>query len=117
MGCGGSKPGCDPQGPSTYDGDADSFVLQHPGTCTGMFWRGAPTPAHTHRVPLSVGAEQPSWPRNGSILRGLTHVVPGDASAKWLEVVEYCQAGRDKWEAAPGCWMPFTQDGLLLHPL
>jgi hypothetical protein len=122
MGCGASAHAtAKPEGKYTYDeGDAKCFVLQHPGTCTGMFWRDAPDAALTHRIGDGGGGEKPSWPRNGSVLRGIVRTGvaggPGKPDETWLEVVEYVQDRRSKWTPTPGCWMPFDQGGTLLHP-
>ena len=100
----------DPTTPSTAD-----FKLQHPGTCTGMHWRSAPA-GLTHRL---AGA-QPDWPRNGAVLRGIVHELAKaeEGNTQWLEVIEYSPTGEmDAFIPAPGCWMPFTQGGLLLHPV
>jgi len=40
---------------------------------------------------------------------------PVQQNLKWLEVVEFCQAGESSFVATPGCWMQFEQGGLLLH--
>ena len=34
---------------------------------------------------------------------------PVQKNLKWLEVVEYCQAGDSKFVPSPGCWMQFEQ--------
>ena len=93
-----------------------SMKLQHPGSCTGMFWRGAP-PGLQHRA-AGAGA-QPDWPRNGAILTGFVHELPKahDGNTQWLEVVEFVPAGTAKAHPTPDCWMPFTQGGALLHPM
>lgn len=86
-------------------GPVAAFKLQHPGTCTGMFWRGDPR--------SSGSAPSGEWPRNGSILHGHVHKdVGGD---DWLQVTEWSQAGKTSLSKAPGAWMPFHQGGLLLH--
>ena len=85
-----------------------TFVLKHPGGCTGMFWRGSP-------VDQARAPSKPDWPRNGSALRGNIHDLAGVA---WLEALSYKQAGASAdadWTPTPGCWMPFQQGGLVLH--
>ncbi|DAZ97608.1 TPA: hypothetical protein N0F65_002227 [Lagenidium giganteum] len=84
-----------------------TYKLQHPGTCTGMFWREDPRP-QGEKV-ISGG----NWPRNGAILIGQEHDVGG---AKYLEVTSWKQAGSDELISdCKGLWMPFDQGGLLLH--
>eukprot|EP00054_Salpingoeca_dolichothecata_P023414 m.156110 g.156110 ORF g.156110 m.156110 type:complete len:118 (-) comp24676_c0_seq5:733-1086(-) len=85
----------------------ETFTLQHPGTCTGMFWR---------KNPDNDGEKQQGgddWPRNGSLLTGTVHQ---KSDMKWLEVSKWQPAGTSKWiEDCKGLWMPFEQNGLLLH--
>eukprot|EP00741_Cyanophora_paradoxa_P021446 tig00021352_g20703.t1 len=82
------------------------FVLRHPGSCTGMYWRKDPKTGGTFAGP-------PEWPRNGAILRGIVHETP---TGKFLQVSEYKQAGATSFEKTPdGTFMPFDQGGLLLH--
>lgn len=110
MGCTAST---DP-GPIPAADELTAYVLQHPGTCTGMFWRQAP-PGRTHRG--RVGAK-PDWPRNGAVLKGYVHDLSPQAphdSKLWLEVTEFRQAGEKEWVNTPTCWMQFEQGGLLLH--
>mmetsp|Transcript_2091 Transcript_2091/g.4893 ORF Transcript_2091/g.4893 Transcript_2091/m.4893 type:complete len:91 (+) Transcript_2091:79-351(+) len=89
---------------------SQSYRLQHPGSCTGMFWRADPRP----------GAEQEQrgnaeWPRNGSILEGIEEQLGGET---WLQVTRWKQANKEAWvEDCAGLWMPFHQGGLLLHKL
>ena len=55
-----------------------------------------------------------------AILRGYVHELDSahDDNTQWLEVIEYSPAGNaDEFVPSPECWMPFTQGGLLLHPL
>ena len=61
------------------------FKLQHQGTCTGMFWRRDP------RKGKSTYGDNPDWPRNGAILKGVVHEFPEyyEESLQWLEVSEY----------------------------
>lgn len=86
-----------------------TFTLRHPGTCTGMFWRSCKSRPHS-LPPPTADAPTPPWPRNGALLRGIVHTLPEEEehNTKWLEVLEYRQAG-------PGAWMIFDQGGLLLH--
>uniref|UniRef100_A0A7S1QIA0 Uncharacterized protein n=1 Tax=Neobodo designis TaxID=312471 RepID=A0A7S1QIA0_NEODS len=92
-----------------------SFRLQHPGSCTGMFWRRAP-PGLQHR---EAGGAQPDWPRNGAVLTGFVHHLPQphEGDTQWLEVVEYLPPGAGKPAPTPDCWMQFHQGGQLLHPV
>ena len=86
-----------------------SFKLQHPGKCTGMFWRSNPDGSKG----TQKGGED--WPRNGSVLTGTVHE---RSDMKWLEVSEWTPAGAST--AIKGCeglWMPFEQGGPLLHQL
>jgi hypothetical protein len=97
--------------PAKPDADASvpaaehrTFELRHPGTCTGMFWRGDPR-----------SGSRPSerdWPRNGSLLSGIVH-----SDLDFLHVFRWKQAGSSKWSesADKGLWMPFQQGGPLLH--
>ena len=93
-----------------------TFVLRHPGTCSGMFWRADP------RGRTKSKAELPPWPRNGATLTGVVHEgVAGrpEGNDRWLEVLSYVQAGGDASKpvaVAPGAaWMIFDQGGPLLH--
>eukprot|EP00122_Pirum_gemmata_P009766 Pgem_evm1s9013 len=90
------------------DHDDKVFTLKHPGSCTGMFWRGNPD---------SKGKEKQSgnkeWPRNGSLLKGKIHE---KSDMKWLEITSWKQANKEVWVYdCVGLWMPFEQEGLLLH--
>eukprot|EP00053_Salpingoeca_punica_P002867 m.39924 g.39924 ORF g.39924 m.39924 type:complete len:97 (+) comp11823_c0_seq1:52-342(+) len=85
-----------------------TFKLQHPGTCTGMFWRTDPRPGQTPVSQLG-GAD---WPRNGSLLHGYVHTLP---DMKWLQVTKWRPVGTAVWIVGQGLWMPFEQGGLLLH--
>ena len=90
-------------------GATQLFELRHPGSCTGMFWRGNPT--------TGAGAAGRDWPRNGSLLRGKVHKkIKGD---DWLEVSEWQQAGTKGFVSGEGknLWMPFSQGGTLLHEI
>lgn len=86
--------------------DIITLRMQHPGSCTGMFWRGNP----------NTGARAPTddnWPRNGALLKGTRHEVNGEP---WFEVFEIKNAGRVEFEPVPkGTWMLFDQGGTLLH--
>lgn len=88
-----------------------SFIMKHPGTCSGMFWRGNPFTNVS-----SVGA--PDWPKNGAILRGVIHEnVPKkpESNDTWLEVKAVKQKGaKDFVEVPDNCWMIFDQGGKLL---
>lgn len=92
-----------------------TFTLRHPGTCSGMFWRGDPRSGA--KVPSGV----PDWPRNGAKLRGVVMELPPGSSlpegnSKWLEVKSYAQAGSSAFQPVPaGVFMIFDQGGLLLH--
>ncbi|KAJ0390399.1 hypothetical protein P43SY_011918 [Pythium insidiosum] len=89
---------------------ARAYKLQHPGSCSGMFWRQDPRPNAVKGKQVG-GAE---WPRNGSILIGEEHDVGG---VKYLEVASWKQAGGGSFiEGCQGLWMLFDQGGLLLHP-
>mmetsp|Transcript_16743 Transcript_16743/g.28927 ORF Transcript_16743/g.28927 Transcript_16743/m.28927 type:complete len:130 (+) Transcript_16743:2101-2490(+) len=89
---------------------SESYKLQHPGSCTGMFWRE--DPRKDVKKEKQVGADD--WPRNGSILTGKTHKVDGE---DWLEVNSWKQANSETKIDSKGTWMPFQQGGLLLHKL
>lgn len=87
-----------------------TLKLQHPGTCTGMYWRGDPF----------TGASAPSnnnWPRNGALLRGTgPHNAP--SGEKYFKVSSFQQAGTTGFVPVPdGTWMLYNQGGLLLHPV
>lgn len=88
-----------------------TYLMKHPGSCTGMYWRTDPT----SKAPTSFNGP-PDWPRNGSLLRGEVVEVPSkpQGSLLWLKVAEYQPKG-GKWEKTPNCWMQFEQEGLLLH--
>ena len=89
-----------------------TYIMKHPGGCTGMFWRSDPTKGKaTFRGP-------PDWPRNGAILKGKVIRIPEqpEKSLYWLQVKEYQQADGSGFEKTPDCWMQFNQDGILLHP-
>mmetsp|Transcript_26712 Transcript_26712/g.44654 ORF Transcript_26712/g.44654 Transcript_26712/m.44654 type:complete len:127 (+) Transcript_26712:155-535(+) len=80
--------------------------LQHPGSCSGMFWRGDP----------ETGARPPSndnWPKNGAILQGTgPHWVKGVA---YFKVSALQQAGKKGFKKIPeGTWMLYDQGGKLL---
>jgi hypothetical protein len=76
-----------------------------------MFWRRDP------RKGKSSYGENPDWPRNGALLKGVVHDFPEyfEESLQWLEVSEYRQAGSEQWVPTPGAWMQFDQAGILLH--
>lgn len=88
-----------------------NYVLRHPGSCTGMYWRADPTKGK------SSFAGPPDWPRNGAVLRGelKEFLDKPESSLKWLEVSEYKQCGSSDWVKTPNCWMQFDQGGTLLH--
>eukprot|EP00048_Salpingoeca_helianthica_P015332 m.226221 g.226221 ORF g.226221 m.226221 type:complete len:93 (+) comp16897_c0_seq1:105-383(+) len=87
----------------------ESYKLQH-SSCTGMFWR------HDPRGGENVQRGNDNWPRNGSILTGIPHTLPGTKEGpKWLEVVEWQPVGTDKKIAVQGLWMPFEQHGPILY--
>jgi len=82
------------------------FKLQHPGTCTGMFWRNNPDGQEKQ-----LGGDD--WPRNGSLLKGIVHTRP---DMRWLQVSAWKPAETNDWiHGCKGLWMPFEQGGLLLH--
>ena len=59
------------------------FRLQHPGSCTGMYWRADP------RISKKTTAGPPDWPRNGALLKGSVHDFSDsmpEESQFWLEV-------------------------------
>eukprot|EP01038_Epipyxis_sp_PR26KG_P010775 gene10775-14468_t len=87
--------------------DVKVVVLRHPGTCSGMFWRGDPT---TKKSPPT----NDNWPRNGALLKGSgPHVVAGE---NYFKVFEIQQAGTKSFVPVPdGTWMLYNQGGLLLH--
>ena len=66
-----------------------------------MFWRKDP------RQGKSTYGDNPDWPRNGAILKGLVHEFAEnyEESRHWLEVSEYKQSGSDSWVPTPGAWM------------
>jgi hypothetical protein len=83
-----------------------TYRLQHPGTCTGMFWRNDPRGAGSQ----SGGKD---WPRNGSLLRGTAFEHDGE---RWLAVAAWQQVGAGDWtEDCANLFMPFEQGGTLLH--
>jgi hypothetical protein len=89
-----------------------TFVLRHPGHCTGMFWRRNPKPTAAASEDQVGGGD---WPRNGSVLKGIVHSKLADGM-DWLEVSAWTQAGSKKEvTGCGGLWMPFEQGGLLLH--
>eukprot|EP01115_Flamella_aegyptia_P014115 TRINITY_DN784_c0_g1_i3.p1 TRINITY_DN784_c0_g1~~TRINITY_DN784_c0_g1_i3.p1 ORF type:complete len:93 (-),score=27.73 TRINITY_DN784_c0_g1_i3:174-452(-) len=88
---------------------SETFVLQHPGSCSGMFWRKDP------RGVDSIQKGGNDWPRNKSLLEGHTHKNLSD-DMDWLEVTRWKQAGSEEWvEDCQNLFMPFEQGGLLLH--
>ena len=71
-----------------------------------MNWRGNPS---TRKSPPN----NDNWPRNGSILKGVKHVV---ANADWLHCTEIKQSGSSDFIKLPeGYWMPFEYSGPLLR--
>ena len=88
-----------------------SFVMKHPGSCSGMYWRADPTKGK------SSFAGPPDWPRNGAVLKGDVeeYADKPEGSLKWLKVSEFKQAGSTEWIPTPNCWMQFDQSGTLLH--
>ena len=68
-----------------------------------MFWRREPG--------NSVGIlSDPSWPRDGAILRGKALKMPNGEF--WLEASHVQQPHSDEWIAAPkGAYMPFEHQG------
>ena len=97
-----------PPAPMQTEG-VERFELRHPGTCSGMFWRKDPRP---DQLKCKQKGNK-DWPRNGSILEGMVHELP---DMKWLQVVQWKQAGSSTWiTGCEGLWMQFEQGGLLLH--
>jgi hypothetical protein len=92
----------------------ETFLLRHPGSCSGMFWRGDPTGT----IPKS--SKLPDWPRNGAKLLGIVRNYDRkyENTNKWLEVLAYYPGGKQHEEIKlpPGVFMPFEQGGVLLHP-
>jgi hypothetical protein len=88
-----------------------TYVMRHPGHCTGMYWRADPMKGK------SSFPGPPDWPRNGALLKGdiKEFVEKPENSLKWLEVSEYKQRGSEEWVKTPNCWMQFDQGGTLLH--
>eukprot|EP01031_Cornospumella_fuschlensis_P032948 gene32948-39847_t len=89
---------------------SEEFVvrLQHPGTCTGMYWRGDP---FTNKPPPS----NDNWPRNGALLRG-TGPYEDSKGEKYFKVSAVQPAGATGFVPVPeGTWMLYNQGGLLLH--
>jgi len=85
-----------------------TFRMQHPGTCTGMFWRGDP-------IKKLSPPSNDNWPRNGAVLKGTVHRV-GDMD--WLKVTECQNSGESSFSKVPeGTWMQFDQGGPVLHPV
>jgi hypothetical protein len=81
---------------------SETFMLKHPGSCTGMYWRGNPDNKDKGK---QVGGDD--WPRNGSLLRGTVH---SRSDMKWLEVTAWRPANKSEWiEGCQGLWMPFEQ--------
>jgi hypothetical protein len=83
-----------------------TYRLQHPGSCSGMFWRGNP----------ETGSAPPSndnWPRNGSLLKGVPITVKGE---EYLKVSSFQQAGSSEFVSVEeGTYMLFYQEGPVLH--
>lgn len=96
-----------------------TFVLKHPGSCTGMMWRRAPTVQGaplSHALPTGNAVAE-DWPRNGALLRGVVRALPEaqEGNTQWLEVFEFQQAGATAFVPTPNAWMIFDQGGLLLQ--
>mmetsp|Transcript_46192 Transcript_46192/g.110116 ORF Transcript_46192/g.110116 Transcript_46192/m.110116 type:complete len:127 (-) Transcript_46192:125-505(-) len=94
----------------------EEFMLRHPGTCSGMFWRDDPRP--WAKTPTTYMLDQRlAWPKNGAVLRGVVHTLetPVQRNTKWLEVHACQQPGAKSFDTTPWCWMQFDQGGLLLH--
>lgn len=83
--------------------------LQHPGTCTGMYWRGDPFTGN-------AAPSNDNWPRNGALLKGTgPHNAKGE---DYFKVTAIQQAGTTGFKTVPeGTWMLYNQGGLLLHPV
>ena len=93
----------------------ESFTLNHPGSCSGMFWRDAPP---NTGLAHSLSGTKPDWPRNGAVLQGHVHKLdaPVGGNYRWLEVTGVKPGGHEAaFAATPNCWMPFEQNGLVLH--
>ena len=52
---------------STESNNQIIYRVQHPGTCSGMFWRDDPRPGAA-----SKASSKPDWPRNGALLKGMS---------------------------------------------
>ena len=86
-----------------------TLKLQHPGTCTGMFWRGDP-------FSNASAPTNDNWPRNGALLRGFGPFPT--PKGNFFKVTSFQQAGTSGFQPVPeGTWMPYEQGGLLLHPV
>ena len=79
--------------------------LQHPGTCTGMYWRGDP-------VTKASPPTNDNWPKNGALLKGAGPIVVG--GEKYFKVFEIQQAGTAEFKKVPeGTYMLYEQGGKL----
>ena len=111
MGCNSSNTAMEPSttNASSNSEEVKTFTLQHPGSCTGMFWRKDPRPVNDN-VAQKGNAE---WPKNGAVLQGKVHDVSG---VKWLDVSSWKQAKSEHWiPNCTGLWMEFEQGGKVLH--
>lgn len=84
-------------------GDGEYYLKKRHAGCTGMFWRADPTGA-------TKLASNNDWPRDGSMVRGVTVAAAKDG-APWLLVSHVRQAGQQEWVRAPaGAALPFEYD-------
>lgn len=92
----------------------EKYLLKHPGSCSGMFWRGNPLTGEKAKTKVD-------WPRNGSILEGKVHVLPKkvENNDTWLEVSAIKPEGSKAFidVSGQGVWMIFNQEGPLLHKM
>ena len=58
--------------PALNNPNIESYKLQHPGSCSGMFWRDDPRKGV--KKTTQIGGND--WPRNGAILNGQVHELP-----------------------------------------
>lgn len=86
------------------------YKLQHPGSCTGMFWRK--NPVENEAKGDQIGNKD--WPKNGAILYGEKLNVKGE---DWLKVSKWRQMNSNWINDCNEIWMPFDQGGTLLHSI
>mmetsp|Transcript_8097 Transcript_8097/g.13467 ORF Transcript_8097/g.13467 Transcript_8097/m.13467 type:complete len:96 (+) Transcript_8097:49-336(+) len=89
--------------------EAVVMMLQHPGSCSGMFWRGDP---ESGKAPPT----NDNWPRNGAILQGTGPHRFGNEN--FMKVTAIQQAGKKGFlPVAEGTYMLYDQGGPVLHPV